>query len=250
MRIQKYIFLAAVFGLTVAAQADSLYLYDIPNGAPQDINGNYISPYAGVLMITSPSNILNISFSCDDFTHNINTGQIYSGVTESQLGASNFLSTTLLGKQVGVVPGFTVSAATNLYEQVFYLSSLEASAIALHTTAGNNDAGVIQDAMWDLTNPYEPNNATHSDPPNVANSSAPGNKGSNYYMTLAAANYQNYTYSNFTIVDAGAGSIQELFYSTGTLNTAVGTPEPGTIALLMGGLGALGFYRRRRSSQS
>jgi PEP-CTERM motif len=220
-----------LFSVNAAAVANSLILAPLPGNAPKDSGGNFISPYAGTLTIGS--NTLSLQLSCDDFTHNISTGVAYTAVTVSTL-TSNF-GNTLFGSLL------SSSAATALYEQVFYLSSLEGAQIALNTPSSLTTAGVIQDAIWTLTNPYEPNNPTHSDPPSA---------GTATYISDAAANYQKYDYSKFVIVDAGGsggGGIQELFYSTGPLTTSVPTPEPGTIALLAGGFGALGFYRRRTS---
>lgn len=242
MRTSKYLMVAGLLGLTLAAQADTLTLANIPNSAPKDASGNAISPYAGTLTIGS--NTLNLAFSCDDFTHGIQTGTAYNNVTESTLTSANFLTATLFGMQVGKVFNgltFTIADATALYQQVFYLSSLETAQLALNTSAGNTAAGTIQDAMWNLTNTYEPNNSTFADPPTVS-----GNQGTSYYLSQAAANYANYNYSNFTIVDAGAGSLQELFYSTGPLTS--NTPEPATIAMVGSGLIALSFFRRKRKA--
>lgn len=100
--------------------------------------------------------------------------------------------------------------------------------------------------MWALTKTYEPNGSTHSDPPTVS-----GPRGTSYYLDQAASNYTDYNYSSFTIVDAGAGSIQELIFSNGPLvSTVAHVPEPATFTLIAGSLGMLGFLRRRKQSKA
>jgi hypothetical protein len=65
------------------------------------------------------------------------------------------------------------------------------------------------------------------------------NAGANAFGTLASGDYY------YTVSGVGTGSLGG-FYSLGSTVTPI--PEPQTLALLLGGLGALGFMSRRRTT--
>jgi hypothetical protein len=204
-----------VFGaITLSA---STLNFDSVDGV-KDSAGNYVAPYNGSLDGT------NYLLFCDDFTHNI----FIPDSETVNVSAINNLSLTRFGG---------LAAATSLYEQVFYLSSY---------LVGASDAqrGDVQDAMWSYFAP--------SDAPNQSKQAVKD------WLTQANNNYASKDYSQFRILteansdanpSAQFNGKQELFINISgdsTNTTPTNTPEPGTWALLLTGLGGFVLTRARR----
>ncbi len=203
--------LAAAFSATMSASTLNLDSVD----GTQDSAGNYVGPYNGRL------DGLTYNIFCDDFSHHINVpDQVTVNVsTIADLHLTRFGS---------------VAGATSLYEQVFYLSTYLVGASA-------SQRADVQDAIWS----YFSNNA-----PNQASAAVQG------WLTQAQNNYSGKDYSSFRILTEASSSSnpnaqfngkQELFIST-TVQPAglTGTPEPGTWAMLLTGMGGVAFMRFRR----
>jgi hypothetical protein len=222
VRIITSILALLLFVATPAVYADTLVGSLASNGT---------STVAGTVKIGS--NSLVTTLFCDDYTHDIYVPYAPSSytynITNIATVTSNF-SKTLFG---------SVSGAVSLYEEVFYLSSLELAAITVNDIT---TANTIQNAMWSITYPYEANKGSESGPTTNAATAA--------YVTQAQQNYNKYSYSNFVILTLQdpahtSNQEQELFYSTGAL-TAIPTPEPGTAALLIGSVGLVALLYRRK----
>jgi hypothetical protein len=223
VRLITLTILPFLFVATSVVQADTLKMSIASNGT-WAVNGT----------VKIGASSFPATLFCDDYTHDIyapNAPTTYTyNITNIGTLTSNF-SKTLYG---------TLSGATTLYEEIFYLSTLETAAMqANDITSANN----IQEAMWTLGYPYETNKGTVAGPP-----TSPAITG---YVTQAQQNYSKYLYSNFTILtlqDPASPSTQEqeLFYMTGSL-IAVPTPEPKTAILLIASLGSIAVLSRQRS---
>lgn len=189
--------------------------YDLGSTGNKDGSGNLVWPYKGNL--GGPE----ISFLCDDFTHDVSPGNSFT-VNISTIS-------NLTGSRFG-----SVSAATSLYEEVAFLASYL-------PTASVADIGNIQDAIWSIFSTGTPTT-------NLAGAT----RTISQWRALAVSNYQGKDYSLFRIAtDATnqAGGKQELVYFTGTVTAglSVATPEPAAIVLFGSGLCLLIYRGRRRA---
>lgn len=200
----------------------------------KDSAGEYIGPYGGKF------NGSLTSVYCDDLLHNI---QISANTTNVVVSTVADLSNT----RFGGASAPTASVALADYEEIFYLSTFLTGTYTApstyyspfsggSTSANTNVKADIQDAMWSIFDSAAANNNTNQ---------------VNYWLTLAQNNYSHYSYSNYRILTDSANQyngVQELFVNISGGNTLVGTPEPGTVASVLGGMAALAFgWRRKRA---
>jgi hypothetical protein len=223
VRIITLCSISLLFVATPVLYADTLQMSIASNGT-WTVNGT----------VTIGGSSLTSTLFCDDYTHDIyapNAPTTYTyNITNIATLTSNF-SKTLYG---------SLSGATSLYEQIFYLSTLETAAIQSNDITSAND---IQEAMWTLSYPDEANKDSVSGPPTSSVITA--------YVTQAQQNYSKYLYSNFTILTLQDPSSpttqqQELFYMTGSL-ISIPTPEPKTAILLIASLGCMALISRPRT---
>ena len=208
---------AAIVLSAFQASASTLN-FDSVDGV-KDSSGNFVSPYNGRL------DGIAYKLYCDDLLHDINIPDTET-VNISSLGD---LSKTRFGG---------LSGSTNLYEQIFYLSTFLPGAT-------NAQRGNIQDAIWSYFSTSAPD---QSNPAVIG------------WKTQASQNFAGKDYSSFRILTEANSAAnptaqfngkQELFISVATTLPPglTSTPEPGTWALLLSGFGGLAVSRfRRRNS--
>jgi hypothetical protein len=216
--------LLALSALALPAGATTLNFGNPGYTGNSDASGNPVYPYYGNIDGGSQINML-----CDDFDHPVSPSDSFAVKisTVSNLTYSRFGS---------------ISAATKMYEQVFYL-------LSYMNTASTADIGNLQDAVWSYFSTSAPTTSASGATKTIAQ-----------WKTLAANNYTGKDYSMFRVAtDASnqASGKQELVYTTGVTVAGLtsATPEPGTIAMLAGGLFLIGlrWYRtnaddKKRSS--
>lgn len=181
----------------------------------KDASGNPVYPYYGNIDGGSTINLL-----CIDFNHDVSSGDSFA----VNVSTISDLSKTRFG---------SVSGATSLYEQIFYLASYL-------PTAGTADIGNLQDAIWSI---FAANAPTQS--------AAGATRTIQQWLTLAANNYQGRDYSSYRVATDALNQTsgkQELFYTVAAtipgLNIA--TPEPSPLLLLTSGFALLLLPRARR----
>ena len=197
----------------------STLMFDSVDGV-KDSDGYYVAPYNGQL------DGIAYQLFCDDFTHNINVpdSETVNVSTINDLGLTRFGGLT---------------AATSLYQQVFYLSSYLVG-------ASNSQRGDVQDAMWSYFSP--------TDAPNQTKQAVKD------WLTQAKNNYASRDYSQFRILTQANSDAsptaqfdgkQELFIMLSTVPPGLtSTPEPGTWALLLTGMGGIVLTRMRRKQSA
>lgn len=212
----KLVTYAFVIGLSAMNLSAAYLNFDSTDGAT-DSSGNLVSPYNGRL------NNVAYQLYCGDFTHNINVPD-FEVVNVSTI---KDLSLTRFGG---------LSGSTSLYEQVFYLSTL------LTMPPAGDTRGDVQDAMWFIFDP----NSSPEPSPNRNSATVQG------LVTQAQTNYNKpgADYSSFYILTDASNQFngkQELFVnSPGDSVTSTATPEPGTWAMLLSGIGGIAIARSRR----
>ncbi len=172
----------------------------------------YVSPYTGTL------NGQAVTLFCDDIINEVNFGQTWqANVTNlgTAVGTNNFSQTRYGGVSTSAVFGNPSLA----YEEAAWLTTQFAS--------NPGDLVNLQYALWDIMNPGSRGN---------------GNADVQNWLLLASEDYGTINLNNFEIVTntgtlALTGQVQEFI---------VQTPEPGTLALLLCGMLALGMLLMNR----
>jgi hypothetical protein len=226
MRAKKYIFGWLVCGMTiVSAEGSQITLnFDSFDSSRADSVGNPVGPYVGTVQ-SGTGTPVSVQIFCDDLTHDISVPGTYTEDVET--------ISDLSGARFSGVGAETSLEATDLYEELFYLAGILTSATG--TTAAD-----IQDAMWNLTYPLEGNPGADAAP--AITSSVQG------WLNQAVANSAGGNYSSWVILTDSSNQyngVQELIYNTGITTTTTGAPEPGTVGMLLGGVGLLIYHRRR-----
>jgi hypothetical protein len=172
----------------------------------------YVSPYYGTM------NGQPVTLFCDDMINEVTFWQKWdANVTNlaTAVGTNDFSQTRYGGVTTSAVFGNPAQA----YEEAAWLTTQFASS--------PGDLVNLQYALWDIMNPGVRGN---------------GNADVQNWLTMAGQNYGTINLSNFEIVtNCGplmlTGQVQEFI---------VQTPEPGTLALLICGMLAVGVGLMRR----
>ena len=202
--IRTFAALAFVTGFTIANLGATTISVIESEKDMKDSAGNFVGPYMGFV-----NGEKNPYIYCDDLDNHITFGE------EVRVNVSTIkdLSLTRFG---------TVKAATELYEQAFYLSTF------LGNPKNNDDRADIQDALWS----YFSENAPNREKEQVKK-----------WLEQAKANYAGKDYSGFVVYTDSGDQFhgkQELF--TGSIPAppvVTATPEPATWTLLLTGFGGL-----------
>jgi PEP-CTERM motif len=172
--------------------------------------GVYVGPY------TATINGVSQSVICDDFSHESYIGESWNPNTSTMSNMNNVR--------------FTGPNETQNYDEVAYLAT-----ILFGITNNNAEADAIQYAIWYINDPTDVSNAIggtsfFSDSTDI--------DGVTYWLNQAAnQTYTSGEFSNITIyTPAGNTNPQEFIAET---------PEPATILMLVMGLCAVAFLRRR-----
>jgi hypothetical protein len=204
--------LAAVLFLVPLAKADgSVNMVFVGVNGAND-GQYYVSPYTGTM------NGQTVTLFCDDIINEVTFGQTWNAnVTNlaTAVNTNNFSQTRYGGVSTSAV--FNNPALA--YEEAAWLVSQFAS--------NPGDLVNLQYALWDIMNPGARGN---------------GNADVQNWLLLASEDYSQVNLNNFEIVTncgplALTGQVQEFL---------VQTPEPGSLALLLCGMIALGTLVLRR----
>jgi hypothetical protein len=233
MRFARLAALAAAVSLGATSVAHAQWTYphtfQFQGGSGAYWNGQQVGTYKGSL-----DGGQQISVWCTDFYNPSTSQSVNSYVTG--VGGSDFSKTRFGG----------LANAASRYQRAAYLTSLFATTAK---GAGNKEWGYIQYAIWQLF---------HSPPPSSGSAFPAAQPFVDGYLALAAANYRNYSYSNFRIITdasifAGRGCQNLTGRTCGAQEYVEGNltpvPEPATLGLLAVGLVGLGAASVRRRRQ-
>ncbi len=197
----------------VAARADSLKLVD---GGTDVMGGVYVGPYNFTGTIAGQTGSFRLV--CDDFSDEVYPGESWN------VNVSTFPSLSNVE-----------FSGTKQYEEAGWLLQ------QMNENFGNaQTVGDIQWAIWDI---FDSGVSSH-DPYGSISSTNQSNI--NDWLSLAESNYAVGNYSNVSIFTPVKGSQKP--YCDGQPQEYIGitsTPEPGTLALVAGGLLFLVTFRRR-----
>lgn len=197
----------------VAARADSLKLVD---GGTDVMGGVYVGPYNFTGTIAGQTG--SFQLVCDDFSDEVYPGESWN------VNVSTFPSLSNVE-----------FSGTKQYEEVGWLLQ------QMNKNLGNaQTVGDIQWAVWDV---FDAGVSSH-DPYGSISSTNQSNI--NDWLSLAESNYAGGNYSSVSIFTPVKGSQKP--YWDGPPQEYIGitsTPEPGTLALIAGGLLFLVTFRRR-----
>jgi hypothetical protein len=208
-------FAVAALALVPFAHADGSpvnMVFTGVNGANDGVY--YVSPYTGTV------NGQTVVLFCDDIKNDVYFGETWTA-NVTNLGTALSTSNGFANTRYGGVAGSPVfSSAAVAYQEAAWLTTQ----FATH----QNDLVSLQYALWDIMNPG-------SEPTSYGDVS--------YWLNQAAGNYSTVNATEFSVFTntgklALTGQVQEFI---------VHTPEPGSLALLLCGILALGAFTFVRS---
>lgn len=188
-----------------------------PGGGTVADFGVYMSPYTGTV------NGQTVTLNCDDFFHEVATGDTWMA-NETSLGGGSLANTRFGG----------LTNALTLYREAAWLTT-QYNFPDPATDPGKTIA--IQTAIWDLFSTGTPNVSGQSD----------ADENTAFWLSQAATKYTSIAdYSGFFVLtDVRSNTTLD----SQSMQEFIVTPEPGTLVLLAPGLaGLVGFVRRRKSS--
>jgi hypothetical protein len=153
-------------------------------------------------------------------------------------GAFNTIQSNTIGANLAF------SAGTYNLSGNFNVSNNSTISITIGTGAMLNVSGIFNLTTWNYTtNVPDPNNDTLN---LVASGLSPGD-----YVFASGNFFNNVTFANVTLNGGALPSNYSIDYTYGTGNQialqVASVPEPSTWAMLLGGLGMLTMFRRRRA---
>ncbi len=220
MRVVKVLgFLAAALFLIPMAHADGTQVSMVFSGVNGANDGQYyVSPYAGMM------NGQTVTLFCDDVLNEVTFNQTW------QANVTNLATATLNSDfsqtRYGGVPSSLVSGnAAQTYQEAAWLT----------TQFGSDTSSYVdlQYALWFLMNP----NLTKYD-----------TAGAQGWLDMAAQDYGSIDTSNFSIITNTSTANNPLALTGQVQEFIVQTPEPGTLALLIGGMFVLALTLLRQNA--
>jgi hypothetical protein len=208
------------------AFADTVLVNDYPIAGNNDaLTINFGYSVSDQFILGSADTITGVNFGAwlspgdtfDSVTWTISSGDTYDGL--GTIYGSGTASTSL---DSSVTP-YENSDGDDVASETFSISDLDLSAGTYFLTLDDADTAIGNPAYWDINNVQD-----------VSYESSSGNNASN---CNAGQDYDNdpATYT---------GNCAEAFQILGT-STTTAAPEPSTLSLLVGGMLALGCFRKR-----